>query len=142
MTHSLLMSDPPQKCDPPEPCRLTCQGQLPAGASSPPTILGFTGVVPHTETTEHSNATFSYNINGKLTIKICQLDVHIPSAERLVVGAVVVGSGEGPGGGGGGSPGQVKPLSASGPEVAKTTNPGASLWILELIQDWKLDTLA
>lgn len=47
MTHSLLMRDPPQTC-PPNSCRLTCQGQLPAGASSPPTILGFRGVMPHT----------------------------------------------------------------------------------------------
>ena len=47
ITHSLLMREPPQTW-PPNLCRLTCQGQLPAGASSPPTILVFRGVMPHT----------------------------------------------------------------------------------------------
>ena len=47
ITHSLLMREPPQTWLP-NPCRLTCQGQLPTGASSPPTILVFRGVMPHT----------------------------------------------------------------------------------------------
>lgn len=47
ITHSLLMREPPQTWLP-NLCRLTCQGQLPAGASSPPTILVFRGVMPHT----------------------------------------------------------------------------------------------
>ena len=47
ITHSLLIRDPPQTCLP-FLCRLTCQGQLPAGASSPPTILVSRGVIPHT----------------------------------------------------------------------------------------------
>lgn len=48
ITHSLLMREPPQTWLP-NLCRLTCQGQLPAGASSPPTIRVFSGVMPHTE---------------------------------------------------------------------------------------------
>lgn len=47
ITHSLWMREPPQTWLP-NLCRLTCQGQLPAGASSPPTILLFRGVTPHT----------------------------------------------------------------------------------------------
>ena len=41
------MRDPPQIW-PPNLCRLACQGQLPAGLSSPPTILLLSGVIPHT----------------------------------------------------------------------------------------------
>ncbi|KAK0144238.1 Pro-Pol polyprotein [Merluccius polli] len=41
-TKLLLMRDPPQKW-PPSLVRLACQGQLPRGASSPPTILVFKG---------------------------------------------------------------------------------------------------
>lgn len=46
-THSLLMSDPPQRWYP-NLCRLTCHGQLPGLALSPPTILVLSGGRPHT----------------------------------------------------------------------------------------------
>jgi hypothetical protein len=44
------MRDPPQTCLS-NVWRLACQGQLPAGAFSPPTILLLSGGVPHTNIT-------------------------------------------------------------------------------------------
>lgn len=45
--HWLLIRVPPQECLP-LLCRLACQGQAPAGASSPPTILVLRGAMPQT----------------------------------------------------------------------------------------------
>ena len=46
-THWLLIREPPQKWLP-LLCRLTCQGQAPAGASWPPTIRVLSGAMPQT----------------------------------------------------------------------------------------------
>ena len=48
-THWLLMRVPPQLCFPTSEWILTCQGQLPEGAPSPPTIRLFRGACPQSD---------------------------------------------------------------------------------------------
>lgn len=71
ITHTLLMRDPPQTC-PSDIWRLACQGQLPAGAFSPPTILLLSGGVPHTnikiEIIQIKYSTFAIGIRSTIYI--------------------------------------------------------------------------
>lgn len=53
-THWLLISEPPQKC-PKDRCRLTCHGQEPAGAFSPPTMRLLRGAKPQTAVSNESS---------------------------------------------------------------------------------------